>query len=92
MGATITAQMLYGICATTPNEICIGIFNGWWSVLWVAKYAYSDVRVPICLPAGTTPLHLMVVFMKFLQTYPNEASLPYPPVIMVALQKAFPCR
>ena len=35
VGATATAQMLYGMCSTTASDFCNGVFAGWWSVLSV---------------------------------------------------------
>jgi hypothetical protein len=94
VGATATAQMLYGMC-TTASDFCNGVFAGWWSVLWVSNSPtnpYPEVNVPFCIPTGITPFHLKVAFMRFLEAYPDEGSLPYPPVILVALEKSFPCR
>jgi hypothetical protein len=61
-------------------------------VLWVAtgNIYLPRVTVPFCVLTGITPFDLKVAFMRFLEAYPNEASFPYPPVILAALIKTYP--
>jgi len=78
VGATATAQMLYGMC-TTASDFCNGVFAGSWSVLWVSNSPtspYSGATVPFCVPTGITPFHLKVAFMRFLEAHPDGRLTP----------------
>ena len=61
VGATATAQMLYGMCSTTASDFCNGVFAGWWSVLSVLTVPPALIlRSPYssASPTGITPFHL----------------------------------
>lgn len=73
------------------SQMCLGFVDGFLQGIGLYEGILGIPNTIVCIPAGSSPLERIKVFLKYIDMHPEELHLRAAAVLGPAFSEAFPC-